>query len=63
MKILIIQTAFIGDVVLATPLIEKLAAKNSGCTIDFLLRKGNEGLLHRHPHLRRVLVLDKSNKY
>ena len=64
MKILIIQTAFIGDVVLATPLIEKLKEKFKDCTIDFLLRKGNESLLHNHPHIHKVFILDKkNNKY
>jgi heptosyltransferase-2 len=60
-KILIIQTAFIGDVVLATPLIEKLKRFYPDSTIDLLLRKGNESLLFNHPHLRQVLVLDKKN--
>lgn len=62
MKFLIIQTAFIGDVVLATPIIEKLKAKFPNSTIDFVLRKGNEALLDGHPHLNRVLVFDKSRK-
>ena len=62
--ILIIQTAFIGDVVLATPLIEKLRRAYPHAQIDFLLRKGNEGLLHGHPHLREVLIWDKKkDKY
>lgn len=59
MKFLLIQTAFIGDVVLATPLIEKLAQFYPGSEIDFLLRKGNEGLLTSHPHLRQVIIFDK----
>ncbi len=61
MKILIIQTAFIGDVVLATPLIEKLKHHYPDAVIDFVLRKGNESLLTNHPHLRHVLILDKKN--
>lgn len=56
---LIIQTAFIGDVVLATALIEKLHRYYPEATIDFLLRKGNEGLLKAHPYLRDVLIWDK----
>lgn len=44
-QFLIIQTAFIGDVVMATALIEKLHAFFPGAQIDFLVRKGNEGLL------------------
>jgi ADP-heptose:LPS heptosyltransferase len=58
-KILIIQTAFIGDVVLATPLIEKLHAFFPDAQIDFLLRKGNEKLLTGHPYLRELLIWDK----
>jgi len=58
-KFLIIQTAFIGDVVLATGIIEKLHAYFPGAQIDFLLRKGNEGLLANHPYLHGVLVWDK----
>ncbi len=59
MKILIIQTAFIGDVVLATPLIETIKASHSDSEIDFLLRKGNEQLLEEHPLVRSVLIMDK----
>lgn len=56
---LIIQTAFIGDVILATGLIEKLHQHYPEASIDFLLRKGNEGLLSGHPLLRNVLIWDK----
>ena len=58
-KFLIIQTAFIGDVVLATPLIEKLHRFFPEAEIDFLLRKGNEQLLTGHPFIHEVLVWDK----
>ena len=61
-KILIIQTAFLGDVILATPLIESLSTSFPSAKIDFLLKKGNEALLHEHPKLRRVLIFDKSKK-
>lgn len=59
MKLLIVQTAFIGDVVLATPLVEKLHRFYPGARIDFLLRKGNEKLLTGHPHIRKVMVWNK----
>ncbi|HBS86135.1 MAG: heptosyltransferase [Bacteroidetes bacterium GWF2_38_335] len=59
MKILIIQTAFIGDVILATPLVEALNKKYPGSNIDFLLRKGNEGLLEQHPKISNILIWDK----
>ncbi|MBI1770398.1 MAG: glycosyltransferase family 9 protein [Bacteroidetes bacterium] len=56
---LIIQTAFIGDVILATALIEKIHQHYPEAKIDFLLRKGNEGLLIGHPYLRNVLIWNK----
>lgn len=58
-KLLIIQTAFIGDVILATSLIEKLGSFYPNLKIDFLLRKGNESLLKGHPRLNEVLIWDK----
>jgi ADP-heptose:LPS heptosyltransferase len=58
-KFLIIQTAFIGDVVLATVLIEKLHNYFPDAQIDFLLRKGNEQLLAGHPFLHDILIWDK----
>jgi len=63
-KFLVIQTAFIGDVVLATGIIEKLHRFYPEAEIDFLVRKGNEGLLTDHPFLHKVLVWDKKkDKY
>ena len=63
-KILIIQTAFIGDVILATPLIEKLYDFFPDAKIDFLLRKGNESLFTDHPKINEVIIWDKkNNKY
>jgi len=63
-KILIIQTAFIGDVILATALIEKIAAYHPDAQIDFVLRKGNERLLDNNPHVGQVYIWNKKqNKY
>lgn len=59
MQFLVIQTAYIGDVVLATGIIEKLHRHFPDAQIDFMVRKGNEGLLKNHPFLREVLVWDK----
>jgi len=56
---LIIQTAFIGDVILATAMIEKLKKSFPESSIDFLLRKGNESLLNGNPHVREVIIWDK----
>lgn len=62
MKFLLIQTAFIGDVILATPLIEQLRRTFPDATIDFALRKGNESLLLQHPHLRKVFIWRKKEE-
>ena len=60
--ILVIQTAFTGDVVLATALIEKLHHFYPDAQIDFLVRKGNEGLLTDHPFLNEVMIWNKKEK-
>jgi ADP-heptose:LPS heptosyltransferase len=63
-RVLVIQTAFIGDVILATPVIEAIHNTYPSARIDFLLRKGNEGLLENHPHLSHVYIWDKkAGKY
>ena len=61
-QLLIIQTASIGDVILATPLIESFAMADEDWKIDVLVRKGYEGLFEGHPHIRYQWVWDKSNK-
>jgi heptosyltransferase-2 len=60
-RVLIIQTAFIGDVVLASSLIESLHKLSPDYRIDFALRKGNESLFKKHPHINAVLIWDKQN--
>lgn len=62
-KILIIQTAYIGDVILATSLIDETKKKFPNSKIDFLLRKGNESLLIGHPNVSKIIIWDKKNKY
>jgi heptosyltransferase-2 len=63
-KFLIIQTAFIGDVILATAVVEKLYEFYPEAKIDFLVRKGNESLLENHPKINETLIWDKTkNKF
>lgn len=59
---LLIQTAFIGDVILATALVEYLARHEPAAPLDVLVRRGNEGLLVGNPHIRQVLVWDKKHQ-
>lgn len=58
-KVLIIQTAFLGDVILATPIISELKRLYPELQIDFLLKKGNQQLLANNPNLNEVLIFDK----
>lgn len=58
-SILVIQTAFIGDVILATALLETLHETFPETEIDILVRKGNEAVLQNHPFLRKTMVWDK----
>ena len=61
---LIVQTAFIGDAILATSLLEKLHEHYPYSKIDFLVRKGNEGLFQNHPFINQLIVWNKkSGKY
>jgi len=61
-KILIIQTASLGDVILTTPLVEKLHHFYPTAKIDFILKYGYEGVLRRHPYIHHVIVWDKTEK-
>jgi heptosyltransferase-2 len=60
-RFLIIQTAFLGDVILATALLEQIHAANPDVVLDVLVRKGNEGLLANHPFLNEVLIWHKKD--
>ena len=59
-KVLIIQTAFIGDVILSTSLIASLKSSNPSFEIDVLVRKGNESLLQNNPAINNIHIWDKS---
>jgi lipopolysaccharide heptosyltransferase II len=58
-RILVIQTAFLGDAILATSVLETLHRAFPAAKLDFLVRKGHESLFDNHPYLHAVLVWDK----
>lgn len=60
-KSLLIQTAFIGDAILASAAVEALAQR--GEQVHVLVRKGNEVFFNSHPGVRKVWVWDKSSKW
>lgn len=59
-QVLIIQTAFLGDVILATPVISEINRLYPEAKIDILVKKGNESLLGNNPKLSNVYTFDKS---
>ncbi len=61
-KILIIQTASLGDVILTTPVIEKLHHAFPESKIDFLLKYGYQDIFKDHPFIHRVIVWDKAEE-
>jgi heptosyltransferase-2 len=61
-KFLVIQTSFIGDVILATAVAEKIHQYFPDGHIDFLVRKGNEGLFENHPFIHKVIAWDKKKR-
>lgn len=62
MKILVVQTASIGDVILSTALLEKLHGYYPAGEIDILLQKGSDCLFKEHPYIRRLYVWDKKKQ-
>lgn len=60
-NILIIQTAFIGDAILASSLLEKLHHFFPDSKISILVRKGNESVYLAHPFLESLLIWNKQD--
>lgn len=61
-KVLIIQTAFIGDVILSTAVGQKLAEKYPNAKIHYVVRKGNESLVNGLSFVDHVWVWNKKEK-
>ncbi len=62
-KILLIQTAFIGDAILVSAQLESLYKAFPNSSVSLMVRKGNESVYENHPFLQRVFVWDKARKY
>lgn len=59
-RFLVIQTAFLGDVILATPVFSELKRIYPDCEIDVVVRNGNQSLLQNNPSINNIFVFDKS---
>jgi len=58
-KILIIQTAFLGDVILALPMVQTIKAHLPDALVDFLCIPSTESVLQNHPAINKVIPYDK----
>lgn len=63
-KYLLIQTAFLGDLVLITSVLEKLFAQTDSMEIHLLVRKGFESVLNDYPRRSEIILhsYDKKQK-
>ncbi|HEX7414653.1 MAG TPA: glycosyltransferase family 9 protein [Bacteroidia bacterium] len=58
-KILVVQTAFIGDAILASSALESIHKKFPQAELHILVRNGNETLFENHPYLKKVWIWNK----
>ncbi len=58
-KILIIQTAYLGDVILALPMVQTIKNHLRDVLIDFLCIPATAGVLANHPAINKVIPYDK----
>lgn len=63
MRILIIHTAFIGDIVLSTPLIKKIKDTYPDSDITYVTTPSGEAILKNNPHLNNIIVYDKRGEH
>lgn len=62
-RILIIHTAFIGDIVLSTPLIKKLRDTYPKAEITYLTTPVGASILRNNPHLNHIIEYDKKGEH
>jgi heptosyltransferase-2 len=61
-NILIIQTAFLGDVILTTPLVKALKINFPDSHIDFLTIPASVNVLENNPAINKIIVFDKRGR-
>ena len=58
-RILLVQTAFLGDTILTTPLIRAVRQLFPQAQIDILVIPQTAGVLRNNPHLNHIILFDK----
>ena len=62
MNILVIHTAFIGDIALSTPFVRALSDTYPGANLYYLTTPAGATLLQNNPLIKEVVVFDKKGK-
>jgi heptosyltransferase II len=62
-KILLAQTLYLGDLILALPVIQHLRLAFPYSDVDVLVEKGKEEILKNNPYVSSVLVYDKKYEH
>lgn len=63
LRILIIHTAFIGDIVLSTPLIKKIKESYDNCSITYVTTPIGAEILKNNPNLNNIIIYDKKGEH
>ncbi|HJH06177.1 glycosyltransferase family 9 protein [Fusobacterium ulcerans] len=63
MRILIIHTAFIGDIVLSTPLVKKLKEVYPWSDITYVTTPAGASILRNNPNISEIIEYDKRGKH
>ena len=58
-KILVVQTAFLGDVILTLPLIQRIKKNFPAASIDVVVVPAAANLLENHPAVSAIILYDK----
>ena len=61
-RILIVQTAYLGDVILTTPLLKETKHYFPDSQVDFLTIPASHNILETNPFIHRVWIYDKHGK-
>lgn len=61
-KILIIQTAFIGDVILVTPLLRAIRQELPGCQVTLIVTPETQNIVAENPFIKNLWIYDKHNQ-
>jgi heptosyltransferase-2 len=62
-KVAVIQTAFPGDVILASPMFQALKENDPDCENVAVIRPESEALLKNSPYVDRIVIFDKYGEH